>query len=112
MGILPTKNFQEGTFEHAEAISGVRMAETILVDRDTCAGCPVRCKRAVKTTFAGQDVLPEFGGPEYETLGALGSLCMNKDLDAIALANQLCNDLGVDTISAGVVLSFLMEASE
>lgn len=112
MGILPTKNFQEGTFEHAAAISGVRMAETILVDRDTCAGCPVRCKRAVKTTFAGQDVLPEFGGPEYETLAALGSLCMNKDLDAIALANQLCNDLGVDTISAGVVISFLMEASE
>jgi len=112
MGILPTKNFQEGTFEHAEAISGVRMAETILVDRDTCAGCPIRCKRAVKTTFAGQDVLPEFGGPEYETLAALGSLCMNKDLDAIALANQLCNDLGVDTISAGIVISFLMEASE
>lgn len=112
MGILPTKNFQEGTFEHAEAISGVRMAETILVERDTCAGCPIRCKRAVKTTFSGQDVLPEFGGPEYETLAALGSLCMNKDLDAIALANQLCNDLGVDTISAGIVIAFLMEASE
>ena len=112
MGILPTKNFQEGVFEHAEAIGGVRMAETILVDRDTCSGCPIRCKRAVKTTFAGQEVSPEFGGPEYETLAALGSLCLNKDLDCIALANQLCNDLGVDTISAGVIISFLMEASE
>ena len=112
MGILPTKNFQEGTFEHAEAISGVRMEETILVDRDTCVGCPIRCKRVVKTTFAGEEVLPEFGGPEYETLAALGSLCLNKDLDSIALANQRCNDLGIDTISAGVVIAFLMEASE
>jgi len=112
MGILPTKNFQEGTFEDAEAISGVRMEETILVNRDTCAGCPIRCKRAVKTAFAGEEVLPEFGGPEYETLAALGSLCLNKDLNSIALANQLCNDLGIDTISAGVVTAFLMEASE
>ncbi|MBU1049831.1 aldehyde ferredoxin oxidoreductase family protein [Candidatus Bipolaricaulota bacterium] len=112
MGILPTKNFQQGTFEHADAISGIRMEETILASRDTCVGCPIRCKRVVETTFAGEAVLPEFGGPEYETLAALGSLCLNKDLDSIALANQLCNDLGVDTISAGVVISFLMEASE
>jgi aldehyde:ferredoxin oxidoreductase len=112
MGILPTKNFQEGTFDHAEDIGGVRMHDTILVDRETCAGCPIRCKRAVKTSFDGSEVLPEFGGPEYETLAALGSLCLNKDLDSIALANQLCNDYGLDTISAGVVISFLMEASE
>ncbi|MGB2982996.1 MAG: aldehyde ferredoxin oxidoreductase family protein [Candidatus Bipolaricaulia bacterium] len=112
MGILPTKNFQEGVFDDAEAIGGRRMHDTILVDRDTCAGCPVRCKRAVKTTFAGLEVLPEFGGPEYETLGAFGSLCLNADLDAIALANQLCNDHGLDTISAGTTIAFLMEASE
>ncbi len=112
MGILPTKNFQEGTFEFAEEISGVRMAETILAGRDTCAGCTIRCKRAVETSFDGEAVLPEFGGPEYETIAALGSLCLNKDLDSIALANQLCNDLGIDTISAGVAIAFLMEASE
>ncbi len=112
MGILPTKNFQEGVFDHAEDISGVRMHDTILVDRETCAGCPIRCKRAVKTSFEGTEVLPEFGGPEYETLAALGSLCLNNNLDSIALANQLCNEFGLDTISAGVVISFLMEASE
>ena len=111
-GILPTKNFQEGVFEHAEAISGVCMHDTILTDRETCAGCPIRCKRAVTTTFEDQQVLPEFGGPEYETLAAFGSLCMNQNLDAIALANQLCNEYGVDTISAGVIIAFLMEASE
>ena len=112
MGILPTKNFQEGMFDHAEDISGVRMHDTILVNRETCAGCPIRCKRAVKTSFGGSEVLPEFGGPEYETLAALGSLCLNSNLDSVALANQLCNEHGLDTISAGVLIAFLMEASE
>ncbi len=111
-GILPTDNFREGTFDQAEAIGGERMHDTILVGRDTCAGCPIRCKRIVKTAFDGIDVLPEFGGPEYETLAAFGSLCHNGDLAAIALANQLCNDYGLDTISAGVAVAFLMEASE
>lgn len=112
MGILPTKNFQQGVFDGAEAISGARMFETILVGPDTCMGCPIRCKRTVKTSFAGRDVLPEYGGPEYETVAAFGSLCMNADLDAIALANQLCNDYGLDTISVGTGIAFLMEASE
>ena len=112
MGILPTKNFQEGAFDLAEQIGGERMHDTILVGRDTCAGCPVRCKRAVKTTFGGRDVLPEYGGPEYETVAALGSLCLNGDLDSIALANQICNDVGLDTISAGTSIAFMMEASE
>ena len=112
MGILPTKNFQEGTFDDAEEISGSTMHDTILVDRDTCAGCPVRCKRVVETSFDGREVFPEYGGPEYETIGAFGSLCMNSDLASIALANQLCNDYGIDTISAGVTIAFLMEAGE
>ncbi|MCX6094827.1 MAG: aldehyde ferredoxin oxidoreductase family protein [Candidatus Bipolaricaulota bacterium] len=111
-GILPTRNFAEGVFEGADAISGERMHDTILVGQDTCAGCPVRCKRVVKTTFDGCDVLPEFGGPEYETVGAFGSMCLNADLPSIALANQLCNDYGLDTISTGVAVAFLMEASE
>ncbi len=111
-GILPTDNFREGTFDRAEAIGGDRMHDTILVGRETCAGCPIRCKRAVKTEFAGVDVLPEFGGPEYETLAAFGSLCRNDNLASIALANQLCNDYGLDTISVGVAVAFLMEASE
>ncbi|MBC7093102.1 aldehyde ferredoxin oxidoreductase family protein [Candidatus Bipolaricaulota bacterium] len=112
MGILPTKNFQDGVFDDAAAIGGERMAETILVDRDTCAGCPIRCKRVVKTEFVGRTVDPQYGGPEYETLAALGSLCLCSDLSAIALANQLCNAYGLDTISAGVAVATLMEASE
>jgi aldehyde:ferredoxin oxidoreductase len=111
-GMLPTENFREGVFDGAESIGGVAMHDTILTERETCAGCPVRCKRRVRTSFAGRDVLPEYGGPEYETLAALGSLCLNSNLHSIALANQLCNDHGLDTISTGVAIAFLMEASE
>jgi len=112
MGILPTRNFQEGVFDRAEAISGEHLHDTILVGREGCTGCPIRCKRVVRTSFAKREVLPEFGGPEYETIAAFGSLCLNDNLDAICLANQLCNDYGIDTISAGVAIAFLMEASE
>ncbi len=112
MGILPTQNFREGVFEPAEQIDGRTMAATILVDRESCAGCPIRCKRVVRTSFMGRAVIPEFGGPEYETVVAFGSLCLNHDLRSIALANQLCNDYGIDTISAGVACAFLMEASQ
>ncbi|HCP32182.1 TPA: aldehyde ferredoxin oxidoreductase [Candidatus Acetothermia bacterium] len=112
MGILPTRNFQEGVFDHAESIGGEKLHDTILVGREGCTGCPIRCKRVVRTSFAKREVLPEFGGPEYETIAAFGSLCLNDNLDAICLANQLCNDYGIDTISAGVAIAFLMEASE
>ena len=112
MGILPTRNFQQGEFDRAESIGGQVMYDTVLVGREACAGCPIRCKRVVSTKFGGNEVLPQFGGPEYETLAAFGSLCDNADLDSICMANQLCNDYGIDTISAGVAAAFLMEASE
>ncbi len=112
MGILPTKNFQEGVFEGAEKISGEAMYKKILEERDTCAGCPVRCKRVVNTKFNEEKVEEKYGGPEYETIGAFGSLCMNDDLDAIALANQKCNRYSLDTISTGDTIAFAMEASE
>ncbi|MFB6214655.1 MAG: aldehyde ferredoxin oxidoreductase C-terminal domain-containing protein, partial [Candidatus Bipolaricaulia bacterium] len=111
-GLLPTKNFQQGWFSGAEEISGETMAETILKKRDTCSACPIRCKRVVETEFNGEQVRPEYGGPEYETIAALGSLCLNSDLDSIALANQKCNRYGLDTISTGNTIAFAMEASE
>jgi len=112
MGILPTKNFQAGSFDGASRISGETMHDTILVDRDTCAACPVRCKRVVKTEAGGQKVTPDYGGPEYETIASFGSLQMNDKLNWIALANQLCNAYGLDTISTGSVIAYAMEASE
>lgn len=111
-GALPTKNFQEGTFKEANDISGEKMYEEILVDRDNCTACPVRCKRVVSTEFRDKEVKEKYGGPEYETLASFGSLCGNNDLDSIALANQLCNKYGLDTISTGNIISYLMKASE
>ena len=112
LGILPTRNFREGTFAGAEAISGERLAATLMVGRDTCTGCPVTCKRVVETSFAGESVLRAYGGMEYETVAAFGSLCGVDDLPAIALASQNCNRYGLDTITTGVAIAAAMEASE
>lgn len=110
-GGLPTRNFLDGSFEEAEAISGEAMASTILTDRDTCWACPVRCKRVVQV-HGKYDVDPAYGGPEYETIGALGSCCGIGDLEAIAKGNELCNAYGLDTISTGVTISWAMECYE
>jgi len=112
-GLLPTKNFREGTFEYAEDITGETMTKTILVGRQTCPGCPIGCMRKVAVKDGPYaPVVPEYGGPEYETVGSFGSTCCVKDLKAIAKANMLCNMYGVDTISAGVSIGFAMECFE
>ncbi len=112
LGILPTKNYQFGSFEGVEKITGTTMNKTILVGRASCTACPIRCKREVRTTSLGEEVVPEYGGPEYETVAAFGSLHLNDDLSFIALANQKCNAYGLDTISTGNVIAYLMEATE
>ncbi len=110
-GILPTLNFREGSFDAADAISGETMAKTILVRRGTCHGCFIRCKREVQV---GEPyfVDPIYGGPEYETCAAFGSLCGIGDLKAISKANQICNAHGLDTISTGSLIAFAMECYE
>jgi len=105
-GGLPTRNWASGTFEGAEAISGQRMADTILKERDTCFGCVVRCKRVVEVAEGPFPVDPRYGGPEYETLATMGSYCGVKDLAAICYANQLCNMYGADTIACGAISGF------
>ena len=110
-GILPTFNFREGQFEGFESITGQKMAETILVDTDNCTACPVNCKRVVEVG-PPYNVERVYGGPEYETIGSLGSMCGVDDLKAIALGNQLCNALGLDTIGVGTTIAFAMECFE
>lgn len=110
-GILPTRNFQEGRFEGAEKISGETMTDTILERPKGCYSCPVRCKRSVKVD-GKYSASPEYGGPEYETLGSLGSLCGIDDLAAISHGNEICNRWGLDTISTGVCIAFAMECTE
>jgi len=110
-GRLPTKAFQQGTFEHAEAIGGQTMSKTMLVGRQTCYACRNSCYRVVE----GKDpyaVESKWGGPEYESVAALGSLCMVGNLNAVCKANELCNKYTLDTISTGVVVAFAMECYE
>ena len=111
-GGLPTRNWSSGSFEGAEAISGQRMAETILKERDTCFGCVVRCKRVVEVTEGPFLVDPRYGGPEYETVATMGSYCGVSDLAAISRANQLCNMYGMDTISCGATVAWAMDCFE
>ena len=110
-GQLPTRNFRNATFEGSERISGLRITEKYLTGRDTCFACPIACKRKVRVegTYA---VDPVYGGPEYESVAALGSTCEVDDLEAILYANQLCNAYGLDTISTGVTIAWAMECFE
>ncbi|HSJ58626.1 MAG TPA: aldehyde ferredoxin oxidoreductase N-terminal domain-containing protein, partial [Anaerolineae bacterium] len=111
-GGLPTRNWQSGVFEGAEALTGDTMTDTILQRRDTCYACVVRCKRVVETEWQGHPVDPHYGGPEYETLATFGSYCGIDDLAAISYANQLCNMYGLDTISCGATIAFAMDCFE
>ena len=110
-GGLPTRNFREGSFEGAEAISGQTMRDTILINRDTCYSCPVRCKRVVEVNEPYK-VNPVYGGPEYETIGSLGSCCGIDNLAAIAKGNELCNAYSLDTIGTGTTIAFAMDCFE
>ncbi|MDP6152904.1 MAG: aldehyde ferredoxin oxidoreductase family protein [Phycisphaeraceae bacterium] len=112
-GILPTRNWAFGTFENPESISGATIKEKIMVKNRACQACTVGCTRVVRVKegpFAG--VRPIYGGPEYETVAAFGSLCGNDNLESVAMANQLCNAHGMDTISCGAVIAFAIECYE
>jgi aldehyde:ferredoxin oxidoreductase len=111
-GGLPTRNWSSGSFEGAEDISGQRMHETIHKRRDTCYACVVRCKRVVEVMDGRFPVDPRYGGPEYETLSAMGSYCGVSDLAAVAHANQLCNMYGMDTITCGATIAWAMDCFE
>ena len=121
-GGLPTRNWDGGVFAGAEAISGERLYDELLrgaeegkqdkQGRDTCYACIVRCKRVVESEYRNNKLMPEYGGPEYETIATFGSYCGVDDLHAVTYANQLCNEYGVDTISCGATLSWAMECFE
>lgn len=111
-GFLPTRNFQEGQFEGAEKLAADNYHETIFHSRGTCWHCTVACKRKVALEDADYPLDKRFGGPEYESLAAFGSMLAIDNLPAVAYANQLCNLLGLDTISTGCSIAFAMECFE
>jgi aldehyde:ferredoxin oxidoreductase len=102
-GIFPTNNFQEGVFPQAEEISGEALAEKYLKKKDPCYRCPIACGRYCEVDGEAG------GGPEYETIWAFGGDCGVSDLKAVIKANNACNEVGVDTISAGATIAAAME---
>ncbi|MFQ6100802.1 MAG: aldehyde ferredoxin oxidoreductase family protein [Anaerolineae bacterium] len=106
LGGLPTCNFQEGYFPDAASVSGETLKETIFEHSVACANCIVACGRATRTPRRSGE------GPEYETVWALGPMCGLHDLEAVAEANYNCNELGLDTISAGSTIACAMELWE
>jgi aldehyde:ferredoxin oxidoreductase len=110
-GNLPVRNFRDGLFPNVGAIDGKAIKNTISVGMDGCFACPVRCKKVVKVEEPYQ-VDPAYGGPEYETIAALGSDCGIDNLAAIAKGNELCGAYSLDTISTGGAIAFAMECFE
>ena len=106
IGALPTRNYQQSQFEGAEAISGETLTDKYLVETKSCWACPIGCTRYTKTGKV------EGEGPEFETSWAFGASCGIDDLAAIIEANALCNELGMDTISAGATIACAMELGE
>lgn len=110
-GDFPVKNWKEGTFPAAEKISGQAVAETILTGRYNCGQCVIGCGRTVHVK-EGKYAGVECGGPEYETLGMMGANLLIDNIEAIQKGNELCNRYGLDTITAGSIVGFTMEAFE
>ncbi len=105
---LPTRNWREGGFERIDEIDAEAMKERIVKRNKACFACVVACGKLSKVErgpYAGTEV----EGPEYETLFAFGPLCENANLESIAKANELCDRLGLDTISSGSAIAFAME---
>lgn len=110
-GGLPVHNFRDGLFPNVDLISAQAIKKQVRVGMGTCFACTIACKKRVKIGDPW-NVDPVYGGPEYETLAALGSNCGVDDLKAICKANELCQKYSLDTISTGLTISFAMECFE
>ncbi len=111
IGRLPTKNHWTGYYEDAEDIGPELIAEKYRIAQEACHGCAVGCKYIIRVK-GGKYPTEPIGGPEYETLMAFGSNCMNNDVESVFHLGKRCDLLGLDTISTGKTISFAMELYE
>ncbi|MDI7267376.1 MAG: aldehyde ferredoxin oxidoreductase family protein [Myxococcota bacterium] len=108
-GDVPIKNWSIGEdFELSAALGGPTMTEKFLVRPAACQGCPIACRRVMKSQ-GGPHAIEEGPGPEYETCCALGTNLLNRSAEALLKANETANRLGMDTISLGGTLGFAMD---
>ncbi|MGE5252336.1 MAG: aldehyde ferredoxin oxidoreductase N-terminal domain-containing protein, partial [Planctomycetaceae bacterium] len=109
-GVLPIKNFSQTHWDKAAKIAGPALVANYLEKHYGCYSCPIRCGKEVKGTDGGPYAGVVGHGPEYETLSAFGSLLLNDDLKSLIHLNFLCNDLGLDSMSAGITVAFAVES--
>ncbi|NPV57944.1 MAG: aldehyde ferredoxin oxidoreductase, partial [Anaerolineae bacterium] len=114
IGATPVNNFRDPVFPGIEQLDAPHTFPLYMKEHDTCHACPVHCKPVVAYDQPGdaRKIDPRYGGPEYESIGALGPVCMVHDPVAVAKANELCAKYGLDTISTGMTTAFVMECAE
>jgi aldehyde:ferredoxin oxidoreductase len=108
-GDMPIRYYQQGEWAEASDLSGVLMDDQYGVKNTACYRCPIACGRQTRAPSYGAE---RVDGPEYETLGALGTLLLVNDLEAVIYAGHLCNVYGMDTISTGATLALACEMFE
>ncbi len=111
IGRLPTKNHWTGYFEDADDIGPEIIANKYRIAQEACHGCEIGCKYIIRVS-EGDFITGPIGGPEYETIMAFGSNCMNNDIEAVFHLGKRCDLLGMDTISCGKTISFAMDLWE
>jgi aldehyde:ferredoxin oxidoreductase len=110
-GGYPTLNWQYGEFDQIEEVNGMALTEKVLEKGVSCFACPIACGRATKIK-EGKYKGHKGEGPEYESANTLGAQCGVSDMNAITMANYLCNEYGIDTISTGSTIAFAIECFE
>lgn len=110
LGDFPMKNWKVSTWDGVKNITGVRMADTMVTGRYFCDSCIIGCGREAEIKEGRYTM--KGAGPEYETIGMLGGMCLVDNLEAIAYGGEMCNRYGLDTISTGSVIAFAMELYE
>ncbi|MHA1669135.1 MAG: aldehyde ferredoxin oxidoreductase family protein [Promethearchaeota archaeon] len=107
-GDLPIKYWSKGEWNDILDISGETLKKKFLVKNKSCYGCPIGCGRIVNIANKNYKA-PLCEGPEYETIAGFGSIILNNDLESISIANDMCNDYGLDTISTSGSISLLYD---
>jgi aldehyde:ferredoxin oxidoreductase len=109
-GVLPTKNWQMGSFDKASKVSFDALKATVYSGMSTCYACPVACRP--KSKGGKYNIDEKFGGVQYETAGSFGPNLLVDDIEVIAKAHELCQKYSIDTIDTGVTIGFAMECYE
>ncbi len=111
IGRLPTKNHWTGFYENADDIGPEIIAERYRIAQEACHGCAIGCKYIIRVS-EGKYATGPIGGPEYETIMAFGSNCLNNDIESVFHLGKRCDLLGMDTISCGKTIGFAMDLFE